>query len=403
MERMKLVDEVKWVLEKLNEYGKGYIVGGYIRDYLLGIEPKDCDFCTDIEYEKLKEIFKENSPKEIGKAFGIIQIIYKGKSYEIAKLRKDISFTKDRNITEIEFINDIYEDLKRRDFTINAIAFDGEKMIYSSKKSKEDIENKVLRFVGDAKTRIEEDPLRILRGVRIAGEKELKILEETEVAMKAKKNDIKRISIERVQDEFFKILRGKNSKASFSILNEIGVFEELFPETYKENKISKVLDIFKKIDNLKEMFSDNSLNIKLAVIFAKTKEELLILKLDNKSKKSILNIIENKDKIKEISDKYSLKKIILKIGIEDFKNILVLEELSSNVCNVRDLLEEIISKKETIFLKDLEISGRDLINVEIKDGKKIKIILDEILDLVLKNPDYNKKDYLIKLIEGEKF
>ncbi|MGL5052163.1 MAG: CCA tRNA nucleotidyltransferase [Cetobacterium sp.] len=403
MEKMKLVDEVKWVLEKLNEYGKGYIVGGYIRDYLLGIEPKDCDFCTDIEYEKLKEIFKENSPKEIGKAFGIIQIIYNGKSYEIAKLRKDISFTKDRNITGIEFVNDIYEDLKRRDFTINAIAFDGEKMIYSSKKSKEDIENKVLRFVGDAKTRIEEDPLRILRGVRIAGEKELKILEETEVAMKAKKNDIKRISIERVQDEFFKILRGKNSKASFSILNEIGVFEELFPETYKENKTSKVLDIFKKIDDLKEIFSDNSLNIKLAVIFAKTKEELSILKLDNKSKKSILNIIENKDKIKEISDKYSLKKIILKIGIEDFKNILVLEELSSNVCNVRDLLEEIISKKETIFLKDLEISGRDLINVEIKDGKKIKIILDEILDLVLKNPDYNKKDYLIKLIEGEKF
>ncbi|MGL4999202.1 MAG: CCA tRNA nucleotidyltransferase [Cetobacterium sp.] len=402
MKKIKLVDEVKWVLKKLNQYGKGYVVGGYIRDYLLGIEPKDCDFCTDIEYEKLKDIFKENSPKEIGKAFGIIQIKHKEKSYEIAKLRKDISFTKERNVTEVEFVNDIYEDLKRRDFTINAIAFDGKKIIYSSNKSKEDIENKILRFVGNAKTRIEEDPLRILRGVRIAGEKKLKILKETEIAMKAKKDEIKRVSIERIQDEFFKILKGKNSKKSFSILNQIGVFEEIFPETYKKNEMSKILDILKKMDTLKEKKIGNSLNIKLAVIFAKTKEELSTLKLDNKSKKSILNIIENKDKIKEISDKYSLKKIILKIGIEDFKNILVLEELSSNVSNVRDLLEEIISKKEAIFLKDLEISGKDLIDLEIKDRKRFKIILDKILDLVLKNPDYNKKDYLIKLIEGEK-
>ncbi|MGL5960901.1 MAG: CCA tRNA nucleotidyltransferase, partial [Cetobacterium sp.] len=201
MERIKLTDDIIWILKKLNSYGKGYIVGGYVRDYLLGIEPKDCDFCTDIDYEILKKIFYNCSPKEIGKAFGIIQIIYKGKTYEIAKLRKDISYTTLRNVAEIEFINDINEDLKRRDFTINSIAFDGEKLIYSSDSAKKDIEKKVLRFVGDPEIRIEEDPLRILRGIRIAVDKNLKILKETELAIKNKKSEIKRISIERIQDE----------------------------------------------------------------------------------------------------------------------------------------------------------------------------------------------------------
>ncbi|MGL6066408.1 MAG: hypothetical protein ACRC0R_04950 [Cetobacterium sp.] len=403
MEKIKLTEEIKWVLEKLNKNGKGYIVGGYIRDHLLGISAKDCDFCTDIGYEKLKDIFKDNSPKEIGKSFGIIQIIYKGKSFEIAKLRKDISFTKVRNVAEIEFVNDIFEDLKRRDFTVNAIAFDGKEIIYSSEKSKEDIENKILRFVGDAETRIEEDPLRILRGIRISGEKELYILEETKITMREKKREIKRISIERVQDEIFKMLRGNHSDKSFLILNEIEIFEEIFPKTYKQSNLVQVLDVLKKINNLKDILLDCGLNIKLATIFDKTKEELSILKLDNKSKKSILNIIENREEIKSISDKYSLKKLILKIGMEDFKNILVLEELMGNIDNIKYMFEEVVLKKEAIFLKDLKISGRDLLDLEIKEGKKIKIILDKVLDLVLKNPHYNEKDYLIKLIEEDKF
>ncbi|MGL4509163.1 MAG: CCA tRNA nucleotidyltransferase, partial [Cetobacterium sp.] len=163
MDRIKLTKDIKEILNILNTHGKGYIVGGYIRDYLLGLTPKDCDFCTDIDYSKLKDIFKDYSPKEIGKAFGIIQIVYNGKSYEIAKLRRDVIFTSFRNIAEVEFINDIYEDLKRRDFTVNAIAYNGSNLIYLSQVEIDDIKNRVLRFVGNGKKRIEEDPLRILR------------------------------------------------------------------------------------------------------------------------------------------------------------------------------------------------------------------------------------------------
>ncbi|MGL5904179.1 MAG: CCA tRNA nucleotidyltransferase [Cetobacterium sp.] len=398
MERIKLTDDIIWILKKLNSYGKGYIVGGYVRDYLLGIEPKDCDFCTDIDYEILKKIFYKCSPKEIGKAFGIIQIVYKGKTYEIAKLRKDISYTTLRNVAEIEFINDINEDLKRRDFTVNSIAFDGEKLIYSSNYSKEDIEKKVLRFVGDPEIRIEEDPLRILRGIRIAVDKNLKVLKETELAMKNKKSEIKRISIERIQDEIFKMLIKNNSSKAFELLNKIGLFRELFRETADNFNYFEILEILSKLDKLKI----ENLNIKLAVIFSKNKKDLLELKLDNKRKKSIFNIIDNKDTLKEIDNKYNLKKYISVIGLEDFKSIVLIEELKQDISKIIKLLEDINLKKEPIFLKDLSISGKDLIELGISNGKDIKNILDKTHDFILRNPECNEKNYLIKLIKEEK-
>lgn len=400
MNRIKLTKDIKDILNILNANGKGYIVGGYVRDYLLGLIPKDCDFCTDIDYSKLKDIFKDYSPKEIGKAFGIIQIVYKGKSYEIAKLRRDVTFTSFRNIAEVEFINDIYEDLKRRDFTVNAIAYNGSNLIYLSQVEIDDIKNRVLRFVGNGKKRIEEDPLRILRGIRIAGEKKLLILEETKQEIEECKNEIKRVSIERVQDEFFKMLKGENSSNSFKSLYDLGVFEELFPKTYKNIKLNEILEDLDKIDSL--FLLEESLVLKLVVIFTKSKDELNYLKLDNKSKKSILNIIENLEKIKNICSKYEIKKMIMTIGLEDFKNILKIENLRDDISLIKEKFNEIIMNNEPIFLKELAISGKDILNLEIKDGKKIKELLEKSLDIVLKNPELNQKNYLLKLIEEEK-
>ncbi|MGL5367377.1 MAG: CCA tRNA nucleotidyltransferase [Cetobacterium somerae] len=400
MDRIKLTKDIKDILNILNAHGKGYIVGGYVRDYLLGLIPKDCDFCTDIDYSKLKDIFKDYSPKEIGKAFGIIQIVYKGKSYEIAKLRRDVTFTSFRNIAEVEFINDIYEDLKRRDFTVNAIAYNGSNLIYLSQVEIDDIKNRVLRFVGNGKKRIEEDPLRILRGIRIAGEKKLLILEETKQEIEECKNEIKRVSIERVQDEFFKMLKGENSSNSFKSLYDLGVFEELFPKTYKNIKLNEILEELDKIDSL--FLLEESLVLKLVVIFNKSKDELNYLKLDNKSKKSILNIIENLKKIKNISSKYEIKKMIMTIGLEDFKNILKIENLRDDISLIKEKFNEIIMNNEPIFLKELVISGKDILNLGIKDGKKIKELLEKSLDIVLKNPELNQKNYLLKLIEEEK-
>lgn len=397
MKKIILTEDIKKILDILNRFGKGYIVGGYIRDCLLGLKPKDCDFCTDIEYGKLKEIFKEYSPKEIGKAFGIIQIDFNGKKYEIAKLRKDIKFTNFRNIVEIEFVEDIKEDLKRRDFTINAIAFNGKELIYDSPLGREDIENKILRFVGEGEERIKEDPLRILRGIRIAGEKELIIFESTKQDILKCKKEIKRVAIERVQDEFFKILKGEKSSNSIMILKSLGILKELFPKTNEEINKSNILNKLKKIDECQ----NEDLILKLSTIFLKSQKELEFLKLDNKTKKSILNIINNIDNLNKNSSFYEIKKLILKIGIDDFKSILEIRKLDEDFSNVIIKFKKIIKDKDPIFLKDLLISGDDLIKLGIKDGKKIKKYLDATLEIVLKNPKFNKKKYLLKKIEED--
>lgn len=124
--------------------------------------------------------------------------------------------------------------------------------------------------------------------------------------------------------------------------------------------------------------------------------------MDNKSKKSILNIIENLKKIKNISSKYEIKKMIMTIGLEDFKNILKIENLRDDISLIKEKFNEIIMNNEPIFLKELAISGKDILNLGIKDGKKIKELLEKSLDIVLKNPELNQKNYLLKLIEEEK-
>lgn len=240
LKKIELGENEKYILETIQKYGEGYIVGGYVRDSLLGLKPKDCDFVTNLSYEKLLEIFKEFHPKEIGKAFGIIQIKYKGIHYEIAKYRKDIGVPEDRREQEVEFTDNIMEDLKRRDFTINAVAFDGENYRYVEH-AVEDIMNKNLRFVGGAPERIKEDPLRVMRFIRFLVTKNLN-----------NKNDIKQIlpyiplvkklSMERMRDEFSKIITADDAHSAIELLEKTGILEYLIPEwTKTKNSIKGIL------------------------------------------------------------------------------------------------------------------------------------------------------------------
>ena len=156
------------ILNKLNEYGKGYIVGGAIRDILLGLKPKDVDCTTNLPYETLKKIFSGYNLKEIGKSFGVLRIRINDIDYEIAKFREDNYEEKDglKIIPEekkVSFVDDIKNDLTRRDFTINAMAYNEVEGIVDLYNGQKDIENKVINFVGNAEERIIEDPLRVLR------------------------------------------------------------------------------------------------------------------------------------------------------------------------------------------------------------------------------------------------
>ena len=435
---IKLNHNIEFILNLLKEEGQGYIVGGFVRDIFLGLNPKDCDFVTDIEYERLKEIFKNFKPKEMGKHFGIIQIKIGGTPYEIAKMREDIGIPLDRKVQKVEFTKNIYDDLKRRDFTINAIAYDGEKF-YFGENSKEDIENKVLRFVGDCTQRIKEDPLRILRYFRFLATKDLKYFLETIDEIKKSKNLIQNLSAERIRDEFSKIITGKNAYKVLKLMSENKILEEIIPEWSKtigfdQKNIHHIYTVDEHILKSLELTS-RDLIIRLAVLFHDTgkprcytfgedgqghfykhekysveiAEKLMLnLKFSKLDTERVCKIIRYHSLYRQNIDEIFVKKMLNRFGEEDIYRYLEVVEAdrkthNNDICNLEDLeqiktiLKKIQETKPPLSMKDLKISGKDLLKVGVPKGKIIGEILDYLMEKVLEDENLNNYETLINL------
>lgn len=435
---IKLNHNIEFILNLLKEEGQGYIVGGFVRDIFLGLNPKDCDFVTDIEYERLKEIFKKFKPKEMGKHFGIIQIKIGGIPYEIAKMREDIGIPLDRKVQKVEFTKNIYDDLKRRDFTINAIAYDGEKF-YFGEKSKEDIENKVLRFVGDCTQRIKEDPLRILRYFRFLATKDLKYFPETIEEIKKSKNLIQNLSAERIRDEFSKIITGKNAYKVLKLMSENKILEEIIPEWSKtigfdQKNIHHIYTVDEHILKSLELTS-RDLIIRLAVLFhdigkprcytfgedgqghfykhekysVEIAEKLMLnLKFSKLDTERVCKIIRYHSLYRQNIDEIFVKKMLNRFGEEDIYRYLEVVEAdrkthNNDICNLEDLeqiktiLKKIQETKPPLSMKDLKISGKDLLKVGVPKGKIIGEILDYLMEKVLEDENLNNYETLINL------
>lgn len=436
MKKIDLSKDEKKILEILQEYGEGYIVGGYVRDSLLGIEPSDCDFVTNLDYSKLLEIFKDFSPKEIGKHFGIIQIIYNGKAYEIAKYRKDIGVPEDRKEQEIEFTNSIMKDLKRRDFTINAIAYDGKNFRYVEG-AEEDLKNKTLRFVGDPIVRIKEDPLRIMRFIRFLATKNLESAFEIE-KLKDYLYLLDKISMERIRDEFNKIILSKDIENALSILEKSGVLEYIIPEwsatiDFDQKNSHHYLTVDEHIKKVVSL-CDEDLELRIAALLhdigkpqtftldsegkghfynheiesAKIVESILKrMKYSAKISSSIKNLVlYHLNTFKNSGRKY-VKKLINEMGKDEVLKLFKLMEFDRIAHNpphdfrslneLKRLYNEIIEKEEAVSIKDLKISGKDIIELGVSQGKEIGLVLKLIFERVLEDSSLNERKILIKL------
>ena len=436
MKKINLFKDEKEILEILQKYGEGYIVGGYVRDSLLGIEPSDCDFVTNLDYSKLLEIFKDFSPKEIGKHFGIIQIIYNGKSYEIAKYRKDIGVPEDRKKQEVEFTNNIMEDLKRRDFTINAIAYDGKNFRYVEG-AEEDLKNKTLRFVGDPIVRIKEDPLRIMRFIRFLATKNLESAFEIE-KLKDYLYLLDKISMERIRDEFNKIILSKDIENALSILEKSGVLEYIIPEwsatiDFDQKNSHHYLTVDEHIKKVVSL-CDEDLELRIAALLhdigkpqtftldsegkghfynheiesAKIVESILKrMKYSAKISSSIKNLVlYHLNTFKNSGRKY-VKKLINEMGKDEVLKLFKLMEFDRIAHNpphdfrslneLKRLYNEIIEKEEAVSIKDLKISGKDIIELGVSQGKEIGLVLKLIFERVLEDSSLNERKILIKL------
>lgn len=439
-DKIKLTQDIKFILNKLQEHGQGYIVGGYIRDCILDIEPKDCDFVTDIEYEELIKIFSPFSPKEIGKHFGIIQIKLNGITYEIAKMRQDKGISKNRKEQEIEFTNDIYEDLKRRDFNINAVAYDGKNIF-----SYDDliflngyIENKI-NFVGNVEERIKEDPLRILRFFRFIATKGLFYDKETCEIIKNNKNLLNNISKERIREELNKILKSKYCSFTLKLMQDYEILQEIIPEWKdvinldQKNKhhcftldihilravecvepdlITRLVLLLHDIgkhkcftigeDKQGHFYGHEKISADIAEVILKR------LKYDNNTIERVVKLIRYHLFYKSSIDKPYAKKLLNRFGEEDiyrFFRVIEADRIAHNppydfesIDKLKLLIDEILRNKLPISIKDLKINGNDIMKeLNLNQGPYIGEILEFLLHEVIKNDKLNNKDDLLRL------
>ena len=439
--QFNLDDDVKFILEQLNKNGTGFLVGGAVRDKILNKDPGDYDFATDIEYSELKRIFAGYNPKEMGAHFGILMINVNGKSYEIAKFRKETGVYNSRYPKEIKFVKTIEEDLARRDFTINSIAYSEQTGIVDLYGGRQDIRRKVIRFVGKPKLRIEEDALRILRAFRFISKLGFNLDKKTAEAIYKKRKFLTKISKERIFDELSKILMGKFVKKAFIEMKKLRVLEMIIPEFYYAynfdqnnpnhpddlfNHIIKVIHLcdYDLVTRFAALFHDlGKINVK--IIDAKgifyfyghekesaliAEEELKQLKASNDFINSVKKIVKNHMLIyQDVSDK-TLKKLIIEMEEKNLKRLFNLfsadltskglrtkKENEQIIQNFWEKIENIKKQGKIPQFNDLDITGIDLINLKFSN-REIGEVKNRLYELVLGDEIENEKEALLKYV-----
>ena len=221
-----MLDVALKILKELTEHSyKAYIVGGFVRDQLLGIESNDIDITTNATPKEIKEIFEDSClPTE---DYGSVTVYKKGINFEITTFRKEIEYQDNRRPVEVKYVDDLYTDLIRRDFTINSLCMDDQGNIIDFLNGKEDIDNRVIRTIGDANQKFSEDSLRILRAVRFSTVLGFKLCDEIYEAIKQNKYLVKNLSYYRKKCELEKIFISPNRKEGIKLLLELGLDEEL--------------------------------------------------------------------------------------------------------------------------------------------------------------------------------
>ena len=433
--------EVLFILNKLNEEGfDAYIVGGCVRDKLLGLHPHDYDITTSAKPDEIKRVFKDFKTILIGEEFGTVGVLIDETLYEVTTFRIDgkyLNFRKPENVT---FSKSLREDLKRRDFTINAMAMDSSGELYDPFGGKKDLDDKVLRAVGNPHERIKEDAIRILRAIRFAGRFDFYIEDELFDAISFERKLLKKISPERIFDEFSKMITSERPSYYLLLMDETGVLDVIFPELKRTVGFSQFSPYHDKtlFDHLVCVMDEvkPDLALRLAALFHDiSKVDTLSIGEDGRGhfyghevlgadlvseilkRYRVSNKIIDKVKIlildhmkvhSEMTDK-ALRRQIKRVGrdnVLDLYDLLIadcrctrIDRDASFIIKRKNRVKELLDEKEMKTEKFLEINGNDIKALGFKEGKIIGKILKDLENLVLDDPEKNKRDYLIDYID----
>lgn len=393
---MKNLKKGTEIIEKLNSAGfKAYFVGGCVRDVLMKRPPSDIDIATSAPPEKVKSLFEKTA--DTGLKHGTITVIIDKTPFEVTTFRVESEYEEHRRPKKVEFVSDIKEDLSRRDFTINAMAYHLGEGLIDLFSGKNDLEKKIIRCVGDAKKRFEEDALRMLRCVRFCCTLDFDAEEKTVEAIKEKAELIRFVSVERIYAEFLKSIMSDNPQ-KFILAKETGLLKYIMPELSDSDGLSDAL----RAVNFAKKERVVRLCVLLQIVPNSAKEILDRLKVENHTKESVLTVIFL-EKFSKKSQKIEIKKAILKVGKQNFEVYLDLMEANAKAgtfgvetkdfFHVKNLYDEIVNNNEPIFVKDLKISGKDVMNMGFS-GKDVGKVLSELQKEVMEHPERNTKEYL---------
>lgn len=428
----KYVEEAINVIEKAGF--EAFIVGGALRDIMLCKQPTDWDITTNALVDDLKTIFKKHF--ETGIAHGTLTVLVDNMPLEVTTYRIDGDYVDNRRPASVEFTNNLYEDLKRRDFTINAIAYNPKSGIVDLFNGEEDLRKGIIRCIGSADQRFNEDALRILRGLRFSATLNFDIESETLTSISKNKNLLKNISAERINVELTKLILSDNR---LELLFDSGVGEVILPEVAKcfnatqnnphhiydvgNHTLCAVRNIPKKValrfaallhdvgkpetkttdkNGIDHFYGHNKVSESIA------RDVLNRLKFDNKTKDRVLKLVLLHDREIQPTEKL-VRRAVSKIGKETFDDLLLLKradalaqspefisEKLSYISQIEKIYRNILDQKQPLSLRDLAVNGADMQEIGIF-GKEIGDTLSMLLDKVLENPTLNIKENLIKL------
>ncbi len=435
------------VLLLKNSGFEAFLIGGSVRDFIMGLPIGDIDITTNATPTQVKEVFRDFRVIETGIKHGTVTVLIDNEPLEITTYRSESTYSDNRHPDSVTFSKTLSDDVVRRDFTMNAIAYDFSDGFCDLVNGVEDIKNQTIRCIGDAETRFREDALRILRALRFSSVLGFTIDENTKSAIHKCKDLLNNISAERIREEFVKLICGKNA---YSVLQEFSdVISVFIPEikpciNFKQENRHHCFDVYTHTLKAVEKSKPDVIT-RLTLFFhdiakplvahfdekgeqhyyghpkksAEITEKILTrLRFDNETKNKVVTLVAFHDSPIMVNDSVSpdrkrLKKIMSQIGAELIFPLIEIKYCDNSAQNpeyyrgdefyneTKNIITEIITEKECFSIKDLAINGNDLIQLGFK-GKKIGETLNCLLDLVIKENLENKYEDIISYVKNKK-
>ncbi len=436
-----LPEQVAFIINTLNEAGfEAYAVGGCVRDSIMGREPDDWDITTSADPQQVKKLFRRTI--DTGIQHGTVTVMLQKAGYEVTTYRIDGEYEDNRHPKEVIFTKSLKEDLKRRDFTVNAMAYHPSEGLIDLFDGIGDMERRFIRCVGNARERFSEDALRVMRGVRFSAQFGYEIEEETKKAVCKLAGNLKNVSAERIRVELVKLLVSPNPDY-LRRAYELGITKVFLPEfdicmeTAQNNPHHCYSVGEHTLQALKAVRADKVLRLAMLLHdigkpFTKTTDEkgkdhfkkhakestrlaediLHRLKFDNDTIKKVCRLVEFHDWSIDLEEHVKIstvRRLIAKIGEDAFPDMFEInradllaqsgylrKEKLAKQERLEAMYREITEKKDCLSLKDLAVGGKDLLERGLKPGRELGEILQRMLTDVLENPAHNKKEYLLE-------